>query len=91
MGRDLGQIVFACLENCMELERRKALQTVSTYLETGSPGERAGAQCHRNAALNRMNRFDRHIGLGDLRPYDAAAVITVLEWQGAARLQTDDG
>ncbi|MDH2391896.1 helix-turn-helix domain-containing protein [Streptomyces sp. HNM0663] len=81
VGCDLGQIVFPYLENCTELERRKILETVSTYLETGSLGDTGRAMnCHRNTVLNRLNAFERYTGLDVQRPYDAAAVIIALEW-----------
>ncbi|MGA5563556.1 helix-turn-helix domain-containing protein [Streptomyces platensis] len=83
VGCDLGQIVFPYLERCTELERRKILETVGTYLETGSLGDTGRVlKCHRNTVLNRLNAFEKYTGLDVQRPYDAAAVIIALEWQG---------
>ncbi|MFD8546066.1 helix-turn-helix domain-containing protein [Streptomyces sp. NPDC059649] len=39
-------------------------------------------KCHRNTVLNRLNAFEAYTGLEVQRPYDAAAVIIALEWQG---------
>ncbi|MDQ8702537.1 helix-turn-helix domain-containing protein [Streptomyces sp. LHD-70] len=84
VGCDLGQIVFPHLENCTDLERRKILETVSTYLDSGSLGETGRVlHCHRNTVLNRLNAFERYTGLDVQRPYDAAAVIIALEKHGA--------
>ncbi|MFJ8026769.1 PucR family transcriptional regulator [Streptomyces sp. NPDC096311] len=84
VGCDLGQIVFPYLEKCTELERRKILETVSTYLDTGSLADTARVlNVHRNTVLNRLNAFEKYTGLDVQRPYDAAAVIIALEWQGA--------
>ncbi|MFD3590773.1 PucR family transcriptional regulator [Streptomyces sp. NPDC058683] len=83
VGCDLGQIVFPYLEKCTDLERRKILETVGTYLETGSLGDTGRVlNCHRNTVLNRLNAFEKYTGLDVQRPYDAAAVIIALEWQG---------
>ncbi|MEU5029152.1 helix-turn-helix domain-containing protein [Streptomyces milbemycinicus] len=84
VGCDLGQIVFPYLEKCTDLERRKILETVATYLDTGSLGDTGRLlECHRNTVLNRLNAFEKYTGLDVQRPYDAAAVIIALEWQGA--------
>ncbi|MGW1028254.1 helix-turn-helix domain-containing protein [Streptomyces sp. NPDC002577] len=39
-------------------------------------------QVHRNTVLNRLNSFEKYTGPDVQRPYDAAAVIIALEWQG---------
>jgi PucR-like helix-turn-helix protein len=82
VGCDLGQIVFPHLDKCTGLERRKILETVSTFLDTGSLGDTARLlKVHRNTVLNRLNAFEKYTGLDVQRPYDAAAVIIALEWQ----------
>ena len=83
VGCDLGQIVFPYLDRCTDLERRKILETVSIYLDVGSLGDTARMlEVHRNTVLNRLNAFEKYTGLDVQRPYDAAAVIIALEWQG---------
>ncbi|WP_262699512.1 MULTISPECIES: low temperature requirement protein A [Streptomyces] len=83
VGCDLGQIVFPYLDRCTDLERRKILETVSTYLDTGSLGDTGRVlRGHRNTVLNRLNAFEKYTGLDVQRPYDAAAVTIALEWQG---------
>lgn len=78
-GCDLGQLIFPYLQMCTDLERRKILETVTTYLETGSLGATSRAlQCHRNTVLNRLHAFEKYTGLDVQRPHDAAAVILAL-------------
>ncbi|MFD7380102.1 helix-turn-helix domain-containing protein [Streptomyces mirabilis] len=53
------------------------------YLDTGSLADSGRMlQVHRNTVLNRLNAFEKYTRLDVQRPYDAAAVIIALEWQG---------
>ncbi|MFJ5956497.1 helix-turn-helix domain-containing protein [Paenarthrobacter sp. NPDC092416] len=79
VGCDPAHLVFPYLRRCSDGERERLLETVSTFLDTGSLVETsASLGCHRNTIVNRLASFEKYTGLSLQKPRDAAAALLAL-------------
>lgn len=80
IGELLTESVLSGLAGISEHERRRLLETVAAYCDSGSITAAARALfCHRNTVLNRLNRFAELTGHHPTRPREAATVLIALE------------
>ncbi|MFF9218387.1 PucR family transcriptional regulator [Streptomyces viridosporus] len=76
----LADAVLAGLGRLSPHERRRLLDTVVAYCESGSVAAvTRELYCHRNTVLNRLSRFTELTGLHPTRPTEAAAVLFALQ------------
>jgi len=85
VGCDPAHLVFPYLRRCSEGERERLLETVSTFLDSGSLVETSAVLgCHRNTIVNRLASFEKYTGLSLQKPRDAAVALLALGRNKAA-------
>ncbi|WP_435748418.1 helix-turn-helix domain-containing protein [Microbacterium sp. PMB16] len=79
-GRALSAVVLAPLDARPEAERALVIESLRSFLRTGSAARSAEElYCHRNTILNRLNRFTEITGYDVTHPAEAALIHLALE------------